>query len=112
MGRLDRHYNEVIVTTWNAAGRCETSKDDWMNAALGLAGEAGEVVDQLKKFFYHAPKPPSETSQKFLLEMGDVMYYWNKLRVMQKLTLAEILDANKNKLFERYKVKTDVNLPR
>ncbi len=102
MGKLSRHLKEVIEPTWNAAHRCETEKDHYLNAVMGLAGEAGEVLDAHKKSYFHKPR---DIREEVLLELGDVMYYWLKLKDLWGFTLDEILEANKKKLFARYDVK-------
>ncbi|MBX4181763.1 hypothetical protein KW807_02770 [Candidatus Parcubacteria bacterium] len=98
---IKKHIKEVVNETWNNANRCEDVKDEIMNAALGLAGEAGEVVDVLKKMFYHRPK---NRRDELMVEMGDVYYYMGKLQDLFGFTTEEILEANKVKLFERYEV--------
>lgn len=97
---LDDYYDEVIVPTWNAWKKCETHDDHHTNAVLGLVGEAGEVADIYKKMWFHKDKPGY--LNELLLEMGDVMYYWNKIRKLNGWDVETILDANKTKLFERY----------
>lgn len=100
MNLLDNHYEEVIKPTWNYAKRIHTANDDWSNAALGLAGEAGETVDTIKKMLYHtADKDYTEALKK---ELGDVIYYWNKVRMLAGFTVKEILEANKEKLSSRH----------
>lgn len=102
MGRLKRHYNEVVKKLWNKSQRCETEKDHYLNAALGLAGEAGEVADIHKKHFYHKPK---DYRDELRLELGDVYFYLLKVQDLWGFTTEEILEANREKLFERYEVR-------
>ena len=100
MGKLKRHYEEVVAPTWNYAGKIHDDDGHWSNAALGLAGEAGEVADIIKKMLYHAPK---DRREELKLELGDVFYYLNKIMALSGLSLQEILEANKDKLFARHK---------
>lgn len=102
MDILTNHLTEVVNKTWNAASRCETEKDHYLNAAMGLAGEAGEVLDCHKKQFFHRPR---DYREEVKLELGDVLYYWLKVQELWGFTLEEILEANKAKLFNRYNVK-------
>jgi NTP pyrophosphatase (non-canonical NTP hydrolase) len=76
--------------------------------ALGLAGEAGEVVDRLKKLYrgcnqdtplYAAAFGDEET----LFELGDVLYYLTALAHDLGFTMADVVDANQTKLNERHK---------
>ncbi len=101
MDALTKHCQEVVNPTWNYAGRCRDVQDETMNAALGIAGEGGEVADVIKKTFFHAEKSRRE---ELKLELGDLMYYTAKLMNLYGFTLDEILEANKAKLFERYNV--------
>ena len=100
MGKLKRHYEEVVAPTWNYAGKIHDRDGHWSNAALGLAGEAGEVADIIKKMLYHAPK---DRREELKLELGDVFYYLNQIMALSGLSLQEILEANKDKLFARHK---------
>jgi NTP pyrophosphatase (non-canonical NTP hydrolase) len=67
--------------------------------ALGLAGEAGEVVDLLKKHWGHN-KPLDRASLR--LELGDVLWYVTALARQFGFTLEEVADANNQKLLARY----------
>ena len=69
------------------------------NASMGLCGEAGELVDHLKKHVFH--KSPLDT-QHVLKEVGDVMFYLNWIVVMFGLSWDDILSANFAKLMARY----------
>jgi NTP pyrophosphatase (non-canonical NTP hydrolase) len=102
MGKLKKHKEEVVDKLWNASGRCETEKDHFMNAALGLAAEAGEVADIHKKHFFH--KVNDKYRGELLLELGDVYFYLLKVQDLWGFSTKEILDANRAKLFERYNV--------
>lgn len=72
---------------------------DFSLAALGLAGEAGEVADLVKKWIYHGA--PFDR-QKFILEMGDQFWYWTRLCSLLNTTPKEIMAANVAKLEARY----------
>lgn len=67
--------------------------------ALGLAGEAGEVVDLLKKHWGHG-KPLDQGH--LLLELGDVLWYVVALARQHGFTLEEVAAANDAKLQARY----------
>ena len=68
-------------------------------AALGLAGETGEVVDHLKKYLYHG-KPINR--EAVLLEMGDVFFYYTMLMKLLDTDIEEITSMNMAKLKKRY----------
>lgn len=93
------HLNEVVNPTWNYAKRCKSHDDEIMNAAVGLAAEAGEVLDVHKKMFYHKPK---DRREELVEELGDVCYYLSKVLELHDITLEECLANNRAKLWERY----------
>jgi NTP pyrophosphatase (non-canonical NTP hydrolase) len=107
--------------------------DDWMNAfdhyqeqcasefafypgmliypALGLAGEAGEVVEKVKKLVrddempldenFHTSEIDPEKRLAIALELGDVMFYVAMIADDIDYTLSEIADMNLEKLADR-----------
>lgn len=71
---------------------------------LGLAGEAGEVADLTKKILFHGMEWNEDVRQKLKKEMGDVLWYAAfVIRNVLGMTFEEVLDANEQKLLERYK---------
>ena len=85
------------------AGRTITPDQDneerKLNAALGLAGEAGEVVELIKKARFHGKPYDTEAIKK---ELGDVLWYVNQMAHAHGLSLEEIAQANVAKLRARY----------
>ncbi len=102
MDQLKNHLDEVVNKSWNFAGRCKTHKDEVMNAILGLCGESGEVADVAKKAYFHTEKDLNFHIEKLKLELGDVMFYWLKVADLFKLSVEDILEANKGKLESRH----------
>lgn len=66
---------------------------------LGVAGEAGEVADYLKKVVFH--DHPLDVN-KVRKELGDVLWYVAFVASVCGLTLDDIAVANIDKLLERY----------
>lgn len=99
---FESHYKNVISKCWNYAKRCKTKNDHLMNAVLGLAGEAGEVADQVKKMCYHSKKPFSFHREKLVSELGDVFFYAIKFMKLMDISLEEVIDANRAKLQSRH----------
>lgn len=66
---------------------------------LGIAGEAGEVADLIKKVIGHGHDLDRE---KLKLELGDVLWYVAGLAHLVDLTLDEVAAANVAKLEKRY----------
>lgn len=75
---------ENVMISWNA---------------LGLAGEAGEVVDLIKKGIYHQQGIDKDKVKK---ELGDVLWYLSALCKQFDFTLEEVMEANINKLKARF----------
>jgi len=71
--------------------------------ALGLAGEVGEVCNEIKKMFRDNPVEADlkEAEYKLILELGDVMWYYTAILNKYKYDLDFILDMNIKKIRER-----------
>jgi NTP pyrophosphatase (non-canonical NTP hydrolase) len=69
--------------------------------ALGLAGESGEVVDEIKKHVFHG-KVEGEVRDNLVKELGDVLWYYTLLLSTTDITLDEVMEANVVKLTARY----------
>lgn len=74
-------------------------KYDSMGRAVGLAGEAGEVLEVFKKVRYH-DKPYNRL--KVADELGDVFFHLVAILNDNDLTLEEIIRVNQAKLNTRY----------
>lgn len=86
-------YQKLAMRTANPECRRLT------NAALGLAGEAGEIADDIKKSVYHGH--PLNVD-KLIKEAGDVAWYLALLCEILKTTLDEVFETNIRKLMARY----------
>ena len=69
--------------------------------ALGLAGEAGETVDKVKKFLRGDYELDEEHKKAIALEIGDVMWYAATLARDLGFSLEEIGQMNLEKLRSR-----------
>lgn len=70
-----------------------------MLLAMGLGGEAGEVLEVLKKEIGHGrPRDDEHTAE----ELGDVLWYVSELARLHGWTLDEVAEANIAKLKRRY----------
>jgi len=67
--------------------------------ALGIAGEAGEIVDLIKKVLYHAHQLDTSALCK---EIGDLLWYMTLLCETAGFTLDDVMQANVEKLRQRY----------
>lgn len=92
-------YQNECLRTANANPDTTTERDRLANWALGLAGEAGEVADALKKHLFHG-KPLDRDA--LLKECGDVSWYLAVLASELGFTLDEVFLKNVEKLRARY----------
>lgn len=76
-----------------------TPTDQLSNMALGLAGEAGETADMLKKHLFHG-KPLD--ADELIKELGDVMWYVAGMATAIGASLDDVAQRNVDKLRKRY----------
>jgi NTP pyrophosphatase (non-canonical NTP hydrolase) len=76
-----------------------TPEQQLANAALGLAGEAGEVADAMKKHLFHAHPLDRDAIVK---ELGDCLWYVAAMATAIGVTLDEVGERNIEKLRRRY----------
>lgn len=86
-------YQQKAMRTAEEKGRA------WSNVGLGIAGEAGEVADVIKKYL-HQGHPLDR--DKLLDEIGDVAWYLALAATVAGVTLESVLEANIAKLHGRY----------
>ena len=77
----------------------EGRKDLITNGVLGLAGEAGECCDIVKKYKYQGHDLDKE---KLLDELGDVLWYISETASGIGVSLEDVAIYNLNKLHKRY----------
>ena len=66
-----------------------------LNYGLGIAGEAGEVADLIKKYHFHGHDIPQDEIKK---ELGDVLWYLTRIAAHVGIGLEEVATANIKKL--------------
>jgi NTP pyrophosphatase (non-canonical NTP hydrolase) len=71
-------------------------------AGLGLAGEAGEVADIIKKVVHHGRDLDTELEAKLKKELGDVLWYAAHLCNVLGWSLSDVAAGNVEKLRTRY----------
>lgn len=69
------------------------------NGCLGLAGEAGECADLLKKALFQDGR---EIKEKMIDELGDVLWYVSETATALGIWLDQIAERNIEKLKKRY----------
>lgn len=93
----ERNYVDIVR---EGAFLAKTPRDRLIMGALGLAGEAGEVVELVKKHVYHGAELNAERLQE---ELGDVLFYLALLTgTVPEQTVRGIAFANIWKLNQRW----------
>ena len=72
---------------------------DMLHAAVGICGEAGEVLDLIKKTAFNNR---DLNYQKLLEELGDVEFYLEALRQSLGISRDDVLNQNIEKLSKRF----------
>lgn len=75
------------------------SVEQFKCAALGIAGESGEICDLVKKLLYHRKMMDKSILVK---ELGDLLWYIALMADAIDVDLSEIMSININKLKIRY----------
>ena len=89
-------YQQLAMATLNP----ELEKRDVLiNSVMGLCGEAGEAIDIVKKWMAQGHALDKEHLAK---ELGDIAWYLAEAATALDLPLEEILQANIDKLKQRY----------
>jgi len=102
-----REYQALAART---AGMTEISTEKRLAvAALGLAGEAGEVADHIKKAIGHGHELDRGELED---ELGDVLWYIAEMCNTLDLSLARVAARNIEKLKRRYPVGFDAERSR
>lgn len=94
---LNEYQREAMRT---ASGMCAKCSDNLLlNGAMGLNGEAGEVIDLLKKHMFQGHELDKGHIAK---ELGDCLWYIAIAAEGAGYTLDAIADMNVKKLRKRY----------
>lgn len=97
--RTDKGYLELAESLVG-----NTMNDNYRNLrlvhmALGIAGEAGEVVDVVKKTFMYGKALDKEHVKE---ELGDMLWYMSNLLHEVGSSFEEVMQMNVDKLAKRY----------
>jgi NTP pyrophosphatase (non-canonical NTP hydrolase) len=91
--------NEYQALAERTAGAGREGERRQIVAALGLAGEAGEFANMVKKMIAHGHPI---TADELAEELGDVMWYLAEAATACGLALNDIAQMNVDKLRARY----------
>lgn len=76
-----------------------TKTAELTHCALGIAGEAGEIVDAIKKYAIYGKHLDRAN---LIEELGDMEFYMEMTRQALKVTREDVLQCNVDKLSKRY----------
>lgn len=74
-----------------------------LHAAVGISGEAGEIIDAVKKIWVYEKMPDSVYHENIIEELGDLNFYMQYLQNTYCISDEQIVEANIKKLQKRYK---------
>ena len=89
---FEAHVRQLFVKPYDSCGRM-------LHAAVGIAGEAGELLDAIKKHWIYEAELDREN---ILEECGDSLFYVTALLDECGFTLADAMRHNMEKLAKRY----------
>jgi len=99
----ERKHRMLVMDLTKPAAEIDANLEgvdiDAMHAALGIAGEGGEVVDLVKKTVINGRMMDTN---KLMEELGDLEFYLSLLRRTYDLDREVILQLNITKLRARY----------
>jgi len=74
-------------------------KADLLHMGVGVSGEAGELIDAIKKYTIYGKELDRDN---MIEELGDIEFYMERIRQIIGVTRKETTDANIAKLGKRY----------
>jgi NTP pyrophosphatase (non-canonical NTP hydrolase) len=103
----NKEFMESVKRTWKLSNpddiALKEDKEDLTHAIMGLSAEAGELMDEFKKWrFYNDGR--SFPQKRLEEELGDVLYYVFALCHELRVKPEDIMWMNRNKLRERYAI--------
>lgn len=94
-------FEELVKSLFKKAREILLSEQDvnMLHAAVGICGEAGEVLDLIKKTAFNNR---DMDYKKLMEELGDVEFYLEALRQTLGISRDDVLNQNIMKLSRRY----------
>ena len=89
-------YQKLAMRTLNPE---LDKKEVLINSVMGLCGESGEVIDEVKKWYAH----DKEIDREYIIkELGDVAWYLAECAYALDIELDEVFRRNIEKLKKRF----------
>ena len=92
-------FDEYQAETQKTAGEFDSATESLVSYALGIAGEAGEFANLVKKGVYHGHGLAVE---KLVEEAGDILWYLARAMAVLNVSLDQVAEKNLAKLQRRY----------
>lgn len=73
-----------------------------ITGSIGLAGEAGELAEIVKKVLFHGKEYNADISTHLKKELGDIIWYWTQTSMALGIDPNEVIAENVRKLEARY----------
>ena len=89
-------YDQFVMQLFKA----DTASAMLNHAVMGVAGEAGELIDAIKKHTIYG-KPLDR--ENIIEELGDLRFYIQAMQNVLGISESDILQHNTNKLAKRYR---------
>lgn len=95
---FDEYQERAHQTSFNTA----IGGDTLLYPVLGLAGEAGEVAEKIKKLYRDkGGKIDGEAMNLIAKELGDVCWYVSEICTQMDISLNAVVELNLEKLYNR-----------
>lgn len=94
--KIIEEHGEMVVATRNPL---LNPSQVLSMSCLGLAGEAGEVIELVKKHLYHGR---SLDANQLELEIGDILWYLHSLCEATGISIERAFERNTDKILDRH----------
>ena len=95
-------YQQIALTTAHVEPKYQGTEMEATIWAMGIAGEAGEVLEKWKKIIaYKGGEINDEARTELKKELGDVVWYIAVMAHSLGLSLEEVMQLNAEKLASR-----------
>lgn len=99
MTRHEKLVQELFKPGGDILDSLTPTRCELLHAVLGISGEAGELLDAVKKHVIYC-KPFDRVNIKE--ELGDLEFYMEALRQILNISREETLELNETKLRQRF----------
>jgi NTP pyrophosphatase (non-canonical NTP hydrolase) len=95
---IEEYQEDAARTIRRGIGTCGLL----IEGALGIASEAGEVVDVVKKFAFQGHALAGPEVEHLVEELGDVLWYMTEIMIASGVPMERVMQTNVKKRKRRY----------